>query len=351
MIIGVDPHKSSHTASAVDPATNTVVGSLRIDASLAGYRELLRWGRRFGDRRWAIENAHGLGCHLAQWLVARDETVLDVATTATARVRELSRGGRRKNDVIDAAAAASVAALYGDAVEVTPDDETTVFALLEERRANVAAQRVRAVNQLHALLRDLVPGGARTNLTAAEATGMLRSVRPATTVERTRKELARDMVRDIRSLDTALADIASRMAEALDNRDTRLLEVDGVGPVLGVRLIGRTGRASRFPSADAYASYAGVAPVEIASGDHTRHRLSRSGDRQLNSALHLVAVTQIRMTNSAGRRYFDKKIAEGKTHKEAKRCLKRRIAASVWRIMLADEIRIHQTTHTQIRAA
>lgn len=351
MIIGVDPHKSSHTASAVDPATNTVVGSLRVDASLAGYRELLRWGRRFGDRRWAIENANGLGCHLAQWLVARDEVVVDVATTATARVRELSRGGRRKNDVIDAAAAASVAALYGDAVEVAPDDETTVFALLEERRANVAAQRVRAVNQLHALLRDLIPGGAKTNLTAAAATGLLRSVRPVTTVERTRKELARDIVRDIRSLDTALADIASRMVEALGSRDTRLLEVDGVGPVLGVRLIGRTGRASRFPNADAYANYAGVAPVEIASGDHTRHRLSRSGDRQLNSALHLVAVTQIRMTNSAGRRYFDKKIAEGKTPKEAKRCLKRRIAASVCRIMLADERRIHQTTHTQIRAA
>jgi len=351
MIIGVDPHKSSHTASAVNSATTTVVASMRIDVSLAGYRELSRWGRRFGDRRWAIENANGLGCHLAQWLVARDEVVVDVATTATARVRELSRGGRRRNDVIDAAAAASVAALYGDAVKVAPDDETTVFALLEERRANVAAQRVRVVNQLHALLWDLVPGGARTNLTAAEATGLLRSVRPATTVERTRKELARDMVRDIRSRDTALADIASRMVEALDQRDTRLLDVDGVGPVLGVRLIGRTGRASRFPSADVYANYAGVAPVEIASGDHTRHRLSRSGDRQLNAALHVVAVTQIRMTNSAGRRYFDKKIAEGKTRKEAKRCLKRRIAASVWRIMLADERRIHQTTHTQIRAA
>src|SRR5665811_1501326 len=226
---------------------------------------------------------------------------------------------------------------------VTLDDETTVFALLEERRANISAQRVRAVNQLHALLRDLIPGGARTNLTSVEATGLLQSVRPATTVERTRKELARYMVRDIRSLDATLADIASRMAEALDQRDTRLLEVDGVGPVLGVRLSGRTGRASRFPTADAYANYAGVAPVEIASGDHTRHRLSRSGDRQLNSALHLVAVTQIRMTNSAGRRYFDKKIAEGKTHREAKRCLKRRIAASVWRIMLADEQRIYQT--------
>lgn len=141
MIIGIDPHKASHTATVVDPATNTPVSSLRVDASLAGYRELLRWGRQFPQRRWAVENARGLGCHLAQWLVARDEAVVDVATAATARVRELSRGGRRKNDVIDAAAAASVAALQGDIAVVVADDETTVFALLEERRANLATQR------------------------------------------------------------------------------------------------------------------------------------------------------------------------------------------------------------------
>jgi transposase len=149
---------------------------------LAGYRALLKWGRQFADRRWAVENAEGLGCHLGQWLVARDEPVVDVATTATARVRELSRGGRRKNDVIDAAAAASVAALQGDAVEMTPDDETTVFALLEERRANVAAQRIRTVNQLHALLRDLIPGGAKTGLTTGSAADLLRSVRPVSAV-------------------------------------------------------------------------------------------------------------------------------------------------------------------------
>jgi hypothetical protein len=162
VIIGVDPHKLSHTATAVDPLTNTAVASLRVDASLAGYRELQRWARQFPERRWAIENAKGLGCHLAQWLIARDEVVLDVATTATSRVRELSRGGRRKNDVIDASAAASVAALQGDAREVGAEDHTTLFALLEERRANLAAQRVRAVNQLHALMRDLIPGGARS---------------------------------------------------------------------------------------------------------------------------------------------------------------------------------------------
>ena len=105
MIIGVDPHKSTHTATAVDAATNTAVASVRVAASAAGYRRLLGWAEQFGERRWAVENARGLGCHLAQWLVAHGETVLDASTAATARVRELSRGGRRKNDVIDASAA------------------------------------------------------------------------------------------------------------------------------------------------------------------------------------------------------------------------------------------------------
>ena len=130
MIIGVDPHKGSHTATAVSPTMNAPAGSLRVDATLAGYRQLLRWGKAFRERQWAIENAHGLGQHLAQWLIARGETVVDVRTTATARVRELSRGGRRKNDVLDAAAAASVAAAQGDASPIRAEDDTTVFALL-----------------------------------------------------------------------------------------------------------------------------------------------------------------------------------------------------------------------------
>ncbi len=179
MIIGVDPHKNSHTATAVDPATNTPVASLRVDASMAGYRELTRWAKQFSRRRWAVEGARGLGRHLAQWLVARDEVVWDVPSTATARVRELSRGSRRKTDVIDAAAAASVAALHGDATVVAGEDHTTMFAMLEERRANLAAQRVRVSNQLHAVLRDLVPGGAALAITAKSASTMLRSVRPA----------------------------------------------------------------------------------------------------------------------------------------------------------------------------
>lgn len=243
----------------------------------------------------------------------------------------------RKNDVIDAAAAASVAALQGDATRVSAEDETTAFAMLEERRSNVAAQRVRLTNQLHALLRDLIPGGTPLALTAKAAATILRSVRPASLPERTRKELAQDLVRDLRAVDTSLTEIEKRMSDALDERGTRLRSVDGVGSITAARLIGRTGRASRFRSADAFATYTGVAPVEVASGERQRHRLSRSGDRQLNSAIHLVAVTQVRMRDSAGRRYFDTKIAEGKIRNEAMRCLKRRLAAHLWRLMITDE--------------
>ena len=160
VIIGVDPHKRTHTASALEPSSHRVLATLQIDATLAGYRQLARWAARFAVRRWAVENARGLGRHLAQWLAARGEQVDDVPCTATARVRELSRGGRRKNDVIDAAAAASVAALAGDATPIQIEDLTTVLALLDERRANPAAHRTRLVNQLHALLRELIPGRA-----------------------------------------------------------------------------------------------------------------------------------------------------------------------------------------------
>lgn len=341
MIIGVDPHKSSHTATAVDPATNTTLASVRVDASLAGYRELVRWATQFPDRRWAIEGARGLGRHLAQWLVARDQVVVDVPSTATARVRELSRGSRRKTDVIDAAAAACVAALQGDAIPVAGEDHTTVFALLEERRANLATQRVRVANQLHAVLRDLVPGGAALAITSKSASSMLRSVRPASPCEKVRKELAHDLVRDLRAVDVLLSDIEVRMSAALDDHGSQLRRVDGVGAITAVRLIGRSGPPSRFPTADAFATYAGVAPIEVASGERTRHRLSRAGDRQLNSAIHLVAVTQVRMRNSIGRRYYDTKIAEGKTRNEAMRALKRRLANHLWRLMIADERRSH----------
>jgi transposase len=337
IIIGVDPHKRMHVASVVDPATNHQVAALQIEASLAGYRRLLRWADKFGERRWAVENAHGLGCHLAQWLLARGEVVADVPSTATARVRELSRGGRRKNDVIDAAAAASVAALQGEANPVLAEDLTTVLGLLDERRSNVSTQRTRLVNQLHAVFRNLLPGGAPKDLTATIASGLLAGIRPVGPVEAARKQLARDLVVEIRQADQRLKVLTAQIAQTVAATGSHVIEVDGIGPVVSGRLLARTRRISRFPTAAAFASYAGVAPVEVSSADRVRHRLPRGGDRQLSHALHIVAVNQIRMPGSTGRAYYDTKIAAGKTEKEARRCLKRRLADHIWRLMIRDE--------------
>ena len=337
VIIGVDPHKRVHMASVVEPATNRQLAALKVEASLAGYRRLLRWAGGFSERRWAVENARGLGRHLAQWLVARGEVVDDVASTATARVPELSRGGRRKNDVIDAAAAASVAALQGEANPVLAEDLTTVLALLDERRNNVVTQRTRLVNQLHALFRELVPGGAPTGLTATIASRLLAGVRPAGPVEAARKQLARDLVAEIRDADQRLKALTAHIADTVATTGSRVTQVAGVGPVVAARLLARTRRASRFASASAFANYAGVAPVEVSSAERVRHRLPRGGDRQLNFALHIVALTQVRMPRSSGRAYYDTKIAAGKTHNEAMRCLKRRLADHMWRAMIRDE--------------
>jgi transposase len=298
VLIGVDPHKATHTAAALNPGTNKTIETTRIEATLPEYRRLLAWAKRFPERCWAVENAWGLGRHLAQWLIAHGETVTDVPSTATARVRELSRGGRRKNDNIDAAAAASVAALHGDAAPVEAEGVSTVLRMLDERRTNLTRQRTRTVNQ---------------------ATDVLRRVRPSAPVERARKELARELVADVRALDARLKANQQRMQDTVTDSGSSLLDVVGVGPVVAARLLGRTGRASRFRTAGAFAVHTGTAPIEIASAGKSRHRLSRHGDRQLNNALHTIALTQVRMPGTRGRIYYDGKVAEGKGHKEAMR--------------------------------
>lgn len=340
MVIGVDPHKSTHTATAVDPQTNRAVASVRIQASLTDYRRMLTWARQFDQRRWAVENAEGLGRHLSSWLLARGETVVDVPTTATARVRQLSRGGGRKNDQIDAAAAASVAALQGDGRPLEAEGTTDALALLDESRMNLAQSRVRLVNQLHALLRELLAGGAPRDLSATTAAGLLRRIRPSGDVERMRKQIAAGLVTQIRSVDALLKSNAQQISELVSASGSTLTGTVGIGAITAGRLIGRTGRADRFPSTASFANYAGAAPIEVASADKARHRLSRGGDRQLNAALHTVAITQIRTPGSRGHTYYTAKITQGKTAREARRCLKRRLADHIWRTMITDQRRM-----------
>jgi hypothetical protein len=158
--IGVDPHKNSHTAAALAAGDPSPIATIRVPSTASGYLQLREWGQRFDERTWAVENARGLGHHLSQWLIGAGEQVVDVPATASARIRELSRGRGRKTDPVDAAAVAVVASHELEATTVHPETGRDVLGLLDERRDNLARQRVRVVNHLHALLMDLLPGGA-----------------------------------------------------------------------------------------------------------------------------------------------------------------------------------------------
>ena len=152
-----------------------------------------------------------------------------------------------------------------------------------------------------------------------------------TPVEHTRYELALELLDDVKRLDVQLKASHKRIKTAVQASGTTLTELYGVGPILACELIGYSGDVRRFTTRDQFASYAGVAPVELSSGGRTVHRLSRRGNRQLNHAIHMVAICQIRQTNSEGRIYFEKKVAEGKTKREAIRSLKRHVANAVYR--------------------
>ncbi|NLE81240.1 MAG: IS110 family transposase [Rhodococcus sp.] len=338
-VIGIDPHKSTHTATAVDPDTNRDLGSIRIRSSFDDYAQLWTWATQWPDRIWAVENASGLGHHLTQWLIGRGEAVVDIPPTATARVRELSRGGRRKNDRIDAAAAACVAFSHGDFRPVAPEDHTDVLRILDERRIDLVKQNGRLINQLHAIMRELLPGGIECNLDTEHAATELKRFRPGTASDAMRKKVGLEIVGDLRRLRFQIDDLTDRIKTELTACGTRLQKIPGVGVVTAARILARTGNPTRFANEGAYANYTGTAPVEIASADKQRHRLSRGGDRTLNSAIHIVAVTQARTTTSAGHAYHRRKVAEGKTHREATLCLKRQIVKTLWRTMQDDFVR------------
>ena len=200
---------------------------------------------------------------------------------------------------------------------------------------DLVAGRTRALNRLHALLRDLLPGGVAGKLSADRAARILRSIRPKGASDRLRRQLASEVLRDVRTLDRKIADLNRRIEAEVEASGTTLTEIFGIGPILAARIIGAVGNVTRFPTKAHFASYSGTAPLEASSGQVVRHRLSLAGNRHLNYALHMVAVCQAR-SDARGGAYYRKMLAEGKSRKEALRCLKRRVSDAVFRSLVAD---------------
>jgi len=335
VLIGVDPHKASVAVAAVEEVSGELLERASFRQDRAGSRALERWAKRFSERRWAVENAGGLGRYLAGRLAASGESVVDVPPKLSARVRVLSTGNARKNDELDALATALAASCNERLAQVDPEAVSEALRLLSERREDLVAERTRALNRLHGLLRDLLPGGVAGKLSADRVARILRGIRPKGASDRLRRRLASEILRDVRTLDKKIADLNGRIEAEVEASGTTLTEIFGVGPILAATIIGAVGNAARFPTRAHFASYSGTAPLETSSGAVVRHRLSLAGNRKLNYALHMLAVCQAR-SDARGGVYYRKKIAEGKSRKEALRCLKRRISDAVFRSLLED---------------
>jgi transposase len=335
VMIGIDPHKSSHTAVAIG-AGGERLGEVQVRACPAQAGQLLAWAQEWPDRAWAIEGAAGLGNLLAQQLAAAGERVLDVPPKLAARVRLLQSGNTGKNDPNDACSVA-VAALRSKAWRpVAAEDHAVVLKIWAKRHRDLARVRNQACCRLHAVLCDLVPGGIRREISAGKATAILEQVTPSGPAAKARCELAAEFLADLRRLDAQLHECNKKLAAAVKASGTSLTGLFGVGPVIAGTVIGDVRQIFRFGSRDHFAAWNGTAPVEVSSGGRKAYRLSLRGNRRANHAIHMAAISQIRHKHSDGRAFYDKKVAEGKTHKEALRALKRRISDAIYAALAAD---------------
>ncbi len=333
-MIGIDPHKATHTAVAIDDDEN-VIDEFTLESSSIQAERLCDWAEGLGKREWAVESANGLGYLIARQLVAVGETVFDVPPVLASRVRLMGSGRSQKNDPNDARSIA-IAALRSDRLAtVRPEDHVTVLRLLVKRHRDMARLRNKHCSRLHALLLELEAGGIGSKISVSNASELLDRIGVTGEASRYRVLVAREVVDDIARLDEMLKASKKRIAVAVTASGTSLTGIVGVGPIGAATIIGYTKDITRFPTKGHYATYNATAPIEVSSGGNTRHRLNLRGNRILNHAIHIAAVTQLRH-DTIGRVYFDKKIAEGKTPKEAIRALKRRISDAVYKSLTAD---------------
>ena len=341
VIIGMDPHKRSATIEVVDER-GRVVCTGRFGTDKTGHGELLAAGRQYPDRVWAVEGCNGIGKHIAHRLVHDGETVLDVPSKLSAQVRVFATGNGRKTDPVDAHSVAMVALRTPNLVRVEVDDDLVVMGMLVDRRDELGQARTQTINRLHKLLLELFPGGAPKFLSSHKARAMIATIKPRDIVGKTRRRLTVELIVELEGIDKKIKAIKKELRDLIAARGSTLMELTGIGPSGAARLLVDVGDIHRFADRDKFASWNGTAPLDVSSGDQTRHRLSRAGNRRINRALHIMAVVQLR-NPTEGRAYFDAKKAAGKTSMEAMRALKRRLSNVVYTRMLAYQNRREAT--------
>ena len=331
--IGVDSHKSSLAASALDEL-GRVVGVREFPNDARGHDALLRWSKAHRDRVIGIEGAGSYGAGLARHLIDAGEVVYEVPAFLTHRERK-HNPSKGKSDPSDAVAIARVAARGEGLSSPRRTDVFVDLKLLSDHRDQLVRARTRLINRTHTDLVISHPGYEKripklnSKKNQAAALTLLRSDRSV------RAGLIRDRIGEIRRLSKKIADVEKQIAGKVTESGTTLTTLQGIGFLIAAKILGEVGEPARIRSKGAFAMLTGTAPIEASSGATKRHRLNRGGNRQLNYALHMMARARLRH-HADTKAYVARRQIEGKSEKEAVRCLKRHLSNLVFRQLVAD---------------
>lgn len=341
VVLGTDAHKRSHTIVAVDQA-GAEIGSITVTATTEGHLKALRWASQWGERRWAIEDCRHLSRRFETDLLTAGESIVRVPPKMMARARRAART-RGKSDPIDARSVARAALSEPDLPTARLDDMSRELRLLVDYREQIIGERTGLQNNLRWRLHELDPAFDPAP----------RSLDRYKTLQEVREFLARfdGIVAELAARETdrieAITREANQLADEIGLRveqvSPRLLALDGCGVLTAAKLIGETADITRFKSRDAYASWNGTAPIPVWSANQERVRLNRGGNRQVNAALHRIAITQLR-SNPDAKAFMQRRLDAGDTKTSAIRALKRRLSDVVYRTMLTDANSRNDTT-------
>ncbi len=333
VVLGTDAHKRSHTVVAADEA-GVEVDSTTVGATPEGHLRLVKWAQQWPERRWAIEDCRALSRRLEADLLAVGEQVVRVPPKLMAGVRRSART-RGKSDPIDALAVARAALREPDLPVASLDGPSRELRLLVDYRESLVKDRTAAQNRLRWRLHELEPGydppagSLNRYKTLDEITGLLAGHDSVV------GDLARREVERIRTLTEEANQLERDITQRVNKLVPTLLEIPGCGALTAAKLVGEAADITRFKNRDAYAMWAGTAPIPVWSANNQRFRLNRGGNRQTNAAIHRIAITQIRIHPDA-QAFIKRRLETGSTKREALRLLKRKLANVVYRTLHAD---------------
>jgi transposase len=335
VIVGIDAHKRTHTAVAIDEIGRRLGSKTTTSTTSEANLELLRWVDGFGpDRRFAVEDCRHLSRRLEADLLAAGEVLVRVPPKLMAHARDAART-YGKSDPIDALAVARAALREPDLPLARLDGPSRELRLLVDHREDLVRERTGQINRLRWHLHELDPAWDPAPRSLDRFVQLEAIAERLSGMQGTLAWIARDLVGRIREVTVTIRELERRIVHLVASLAPRLLAITGVGTLTAAKILAEVADVRRFRSKDAFARHNGTAPLPVWSANHIRHRLSRTGNRQLNAALHRIAVTQMRILEQA-QDYIKRRIAMGNTKTEAIRALKRRLSDVVYRTLLAD---------------